>query len=322
MITLAVLIGCSSPTTRSRQLLGQADHSGGIANVGTDTSLAIPTNFAVENNGTGTDKFLKLSWTPVAGATGYRVYRAIYPTIMHKTNPQDQEFKLLQELTQPFPLPTKIDVKHNIPEVPLRRYAYYVTATRYYGESNFSQMITGWRVPVDEVEALRDLDYTVHFAQTRIPKFGEMNLDEIVNGRGGGTYHFTSKITKMRSDFKSYCNFEVILNGTPKMAINMSPIGTKMNGETLITGLYNARTIHKDFLGTVGGLSAGGQIVMEYDHPTRGLLKRAFDYKEASRFMRSVALTADEIYPAPPRREWDESDSSYVRTRALKFKDG
>ena len=309
LIIFCVLISCMSPTTRSRPLAGSADHSGGIANVGSDAILPAPGGFTVSNNHTTTEKYLTLQWTPVPEATGYRVYRAVFPYHGETADLPDQAFKLLTEISQPYPLPATMSYNHWIPEVPLRRYQYRVTATRYWGESKFSDTLTGYRKPVDLIEAARDIDYTMHFAQSRIPNFGEMNLDETVLGRASGSYHYMSKITKSLSKFENYAEFETILNGNPKMVPTLKPLGVKMNGDIVATGLYNAKITYKDLVGVLGGLTAAGSITIEYE----GQTPQTFDYKDAKNFMKTVATTADEVHPAPPRREWDEADPNYVR---------
>ena len=308
LIIFTVLISCMSPSTRSRPLAGSADHSGGIANVGSDAALAAPGGFTVSNNHTTTEKYLTLEWTPVPEATGYRVYRAVFPHHGETADLPDKAFKLLTEISQPYPLPVTMSYNHWIPEVPLRRYQYRVTATRYWGESKFSDTLTGYRRPVDLIEAARDMDYTMHFAQSRIPNFGAMNLDETVLGRASGSYHYMSKMTKSLSKFDHYADFETILNGNPQMQITLWPMGVKMNGDINATGLYNAKIIYNDLVGVLGGLTAGGSITIEYENQSQ-----TFDYKDAKNFMKTVATTSDEVHPAPPRREWDESDPNYVR---------
>lgn len=308
LIIFTVLISCMSPTTRSRPLVGSADHSGGIANVGSDGTLATPEEFTVLNNYTTTEKYLTLQWTPVPEATGYRVYRAVFPHHGKTADLPDKAFKLLTEISQPYPLPVTMTYKHWIPEVPLRRYQYRITATRYWGESKFSDTLTGYRRPVDLIEAAKDMDYTMHFAQSRIPNFGTMNLDETVLGRASGGYHYMSTMTKSLSKFDHYADFETILSGDPKIQITLQPMGVKMSGDINATGLYNAKITYNDLVGVLGGLTAGGSITIEY-----GNQSQTFDYKDAKNFMKTVATTADEVHPSPPRREWDESDPNYVR---------
>ncbi len=304
-----LLFSCMSPTTRSRMLVGTADHSGGIVNVGSDVTLAAPGDFTVSNNHTTTEKYLTLQWKPVPEATGYRVYRAVFPHHGETADLPDKAFKLLTEISQPYPLPATMTYNHQIPEVPLRRYQYRITALRYWGESVFSNTITGNRKPVDSIEAARDMDYTMQFAQGRIPNFGSMGLDDTVLGRASGSYHYMSKINKSLSHFENYADFETILNGNPKMQITLRPMGVKMNGTISATGLYNAKITYNDLVGVLGGLTAGGSITIEYESHS----PQSFSYEEAKKFMKTVATTADEVHPAPPRREWDESDPNYVR---------
>ncbi len=308
-VAFSFFISCTTPTKRSRPLTGSADHSGGIANVGSDELLPAPSDFNVKNNGTKTEKYLTLEWTPVPDATGYRIYRAVYPHHAQTGDLPDKAFKLLIEMSQPYPLPDKMTYDHQIPEVPLRRYQYRITATRYWGESHFSDPINGNRKPVDLIEAARDMDYTMHFAQSSIPNFGAMGLDETVFGRASGNYHYMSRINKSLSRFDNYADFETILNADPQMQITISPMGVKMTGDVNATGLYEAKITYNGLVGVIGGLTKGGSIKVEYDGKNQ-----TFEYTEAKKFMKTVAATADEVHPAPPRREWDEADLNYVRT--------
>ncbi|MGL4524176.1 MAG: hypothetical protein ACRCVN_01460 [Spirochaetia bacterium] len=319
-LILFILASCGPPTTRRRPLVGNADHSGGIANVGTDKDLGIPSDFFVDNHMTANEKFLTLSWNAVSDATGYRIYRAVYATSEHMADPQPKEFKLLQEITQPYPLPSRISINHPIPEVPLRRYAYYVTATRYYGESDFSQMIYGWRMPVDEIEALKDMDYSMHFAQSSISNFGEMNIDTTVLARASGSYEYSSKIGKAISNFRYYVDFETTIHGSPRISVTLSPLGIKMNGTIQATGLYTAKITYENLQAVQGGFTQSGIVKIEYDHPSRGKLTKSLDASEARKVMKTVAFNADDVWPKPPRREWDEADPNYVRTIRKSYK--
>lgn len=310
---IVFLLACAAPTARAKPIVGSADHSGGIANVGSDTSLSVPLNFIVKNNKTAKEKYLDLEWDTIPDATGYRVYRAVYPTYLHTGDLEDRAYKLLSEITQLYPRPTKMFYRHNIPEVPLRRYAYRVTAVRYWGESNFSQTITGHRLPVSATEALMDMDYNMHFPQSSIPDFGGMNVDEMVLGRASGSYEYASQLAKKSSKFTNYADFEMILNGDPKIDIILNPIGIRMSGDVFATGLYTAKMTYENLTGAVGGLVQGGNILIEYDHPDLGNTRNSFNYKEANKFMKTVPITTDDIFPSPPRREWDESDPNYVR---------
>lgn len=292
----------------TRLAVGSADHSGGIVNVGSDTTLPAPADFTIQNNYTTQEKYLRLAWTPVPEATGYRIYRAVFPHHGETADMPDQAFKLLAEISQPYPLPSEMTYDHQIPEVPLRRYQYRITSVRDWGESEFSAVLTGYRKPVDPLEAARDIDYTMHFGQSRIDRFGEMGMDVTELGRASGTYHYMSKMTKSLNHYSGYANFETILNGNPNMSITLSPPGAKMTGDIHASGLYEATLTYNDLLGVLGGLTKGGSITIKYNGKSE-----TYSYTEAKKFMKTVATSTDEKHPTPPRREWDEADPNYVR---------
>lgn len=307
-VSFISLISCMAPSTRSRAYVGSADHSGGVVNVGSDTALGVPQDFAVANNGTDAEKYLILEWTPVPEATGYRVYRAVYPHYLETGDlPEGTAFKLLTEISQPYPLPNKMTYHHHIPEVPLRRYQYRITALRDWGESHFSNPVTGYRKPIDNIEALRDMDYTIHFAQSQIEGFGQAFKNVIQPGRASGTYSYASGL-KPLNEYTNYADFETILNGSPSMKV-VGLSGANMDGSVKATGLYEATLTYNNLQGAVGGLTKGGSITIDYKGSPE-----TFDWDRAKQFMKTVAATADEVHPMPPRREWDESDPNYVRS--------
>ncbi len=127
-----------------------------------------------------------------------------------------------------------------MPSVPLRRYAYRVTSVNEEGESVFSKTVEGYyRMPMDEKEVLKDMDYTIHFAQSSIPHFGQMGLKVIVPGRASGIYYYASEMTNITSQFENYADFETVLNGNPKITVTLNPMGTRMNGNITAWGLLS-----------------------------------------------------------------------------------
>ena len=299
---------------RSRVNVGNADHSAEIAQVGTNLLLPAPAGVQLENNATAEQKYLMLRWNFVPGATGYRVYRAVYPAHTYTSGLPDQAFKRLIELhAEDFLHKDMMEFRNDLPSVPLRRYAYRVTSVNEEGESVFSETVEGYRMPVDEKEALEDMDYTIHFAQSSIPGFGKMGLKVIVPGRASGTYYYASEMTNIRSQFENYADFETILNGNPRMTVSLNPMGTRMNGNITASGLYHATMTYNNLIGVLGGLTKGGSISITYLHPVRGSLSSTYNYQEAKTFMKSVITEDREAQGHPPASEWDEADPGYIR---------
>lgn len=157
------------------------------------------------------------------------------------------------------------------------------------------------------------MNYTVHFAQSAIPKFGEMGLKETIVGRGSGTYNYASEITNIKSQFSSYADFETILNGAPGMKVSLVPAGVYMKGSIIVTSLYNAKLTNHNLFGIVGGYSTKGSVTIEYQHPTRGTLTATYNFDQARSLMKTVAGNSSEKQPRPPASEWDESSPGYTR---------
>lgn len=325
---LVLLFACQSPMSY-RQSIGNANHddtsnvgsSGGGSGNGsaggsgsTETVLVPPQEFFIVNNKTATQAYLTLKWKTVQGAKKYRVYRAVYPTHTYQSNLDSRAYKLLKEVT-PYGWGTIDYLTYNyyIPYVPLRRYSFYVTAVNDTGESNFAGPVVGYRMPMDEKEALQDMDYTIHFAQSAINNFGAQGLQADVQGRGSGTYHYASKWNYQASRFTNYADFETVLNGAPGMKVSLIPQGVYMNGTITASGLYSAKLTYHDLFGVVGGYSTKGSVTIEYDHPTRGTLKRTYSFNEAKNQMKTIASTASEKQSRPPESEWNEASHFYNR---------
>ncbi len=315
VLIFVLIISCKNPITRNRITVGDADYSAEIAQVGSNLNLAPPENVKLENNATAEQKYLMLRWDLVPGATSYRVYRAVYPTHTYTSGLPDRSFKRLIELdAHDYHHKDVMEFRNDLPSVPLRRYAYRVTAVNEEGESAFSNMVEGYRLPVDEKEALEDMDYTIHFAQSSIPGFGQMGLKTIVPGRASGTYYYASEMTNIKSQFDNYADFETILNGNPKLSVTLNPIGTKMNGNITASGLYHATMTYNNLIGVVGGLTKGGSISITYLHPVLGSISSTYGYQEAEKFMKSVATQESDVQGPPAASEWDEANPGYVRS--------
>lgn len=309
-----ILISCVVPTVQSGIGIGDADFGDTSANVGSNPHLSAPQNLTVLNNKTTKDTFLELKWDPVDKAGGYAVYRAVYPTSV-QTHLEDKNFKFFAVVKGS----QTTSYKYEIPGIPLRRYVFRVTALNKDGESHFSQSADGWRLPVDAEEALRDIDYTIHFAQSQVKGFGSAGKKVTLKGRGSGVYVYNTPIFgRLQSSFSSYADFETVLNGSPQMQVTTSPLGMKMNGDIQVTGLYNATLTYIDLQGVTGGLTKGGKIKISYQNPNLSKPdEKEYTYQQAKSLMRSVAETEAEKAPAPPRSEWDESSPSF--TRAIRY---
>ncbi len=314
-----LLIACQSPMSY-RQSIGKANFDD-MSNVGSSGSgsdhlgsaLSAPEEFQIINNKTATETYLVLTWKKVDGAKKYRVYRAVYPTHTYQSNLDTRAYKLLQEVIPAWDSKEYLTFDYHIPHIPLRRYSFYVTAVNDTGESNFAGPVVGYRMPTDEKEALQDMDYTIHFAQTAIKNFGNQGLQADVQGRGSGTYHYASKWNYQASRFTNYADFETVLNGALRMKVSLIPQGVYMNGVITASGLYSARLTYHDLFGVVGGYSKSGSVTIEYDHPTRGTLKRTYSFNDAKNLMKTIASTAAEKHSRPPESEWNEASASYNR---------
>lgn len=315
LFTIFVFISCEIPTRRSSAVVGDVDHSGSQGGVGTNDKL-VPPQIFVLNNKTSQDKYLTLQWASVPNADTYVIYRAVYPTHAHASGSlESKAYKKHIEIPAD-PLTSTMFYNDPIPNLPLRRYSYVITAVNNNGESDFSSFVDGYRVPVDEEEALLDIDYTMHFVQSSIPNFGKQGLEVTVTDRANaGTYHYVSKATKIKSEFSNYGDFETILtNGQGfSMKINWSPLGTKMNGPIHAKGLYDATVTYENLVGVEGGYTRSGNIIITYQHPEKGVLTRKYSYDQARSLLKTVAHDASEVYPHPPKSEWDESDPGYTR---------
>lgn len=315
LFMIFAFISCAIPTRRSSAGVGDADHSGGQGGVGSNDKL-VPPQIFVLNNKTSQDKYLTLQWASVPDADMYVIYRAVYPTHVHASGSlESKAYKKHIEIPAD-PLASTMSYNDPIPHLPLRRYSYVITAVNKNGESSFSSFVDGYRVPMDEEEALLDMDYTMHFVQSSIPNFGKQGLEVTVTDRANaGTYHYASKVTKIKSEFSNYGDFETILtNGQGfSMKINWSPLGTKMNGPIHAKGLYNATLTYDNLVGVEGGYTRSGNITITYEHPEKGTLTRKYSYEQARALLKTVAHDASEVYPHPPKSEWDESDPNYTR---------
>lgn len=301
-------ISCVVPTMQSGIGIGNTDFSDTSSNVGSNPTLSAPKNLEILNNKTATETFLTLSWDSVSQAGGYVIYRAVYPTLV-QTQLEEKAFKFFTVLKGTH----NTSYQYQIPHVPFRRYAFRVTAINGEGESYFSQSVDGWRLPISEEEALKDIDYTIHFAQSQVKGFGSSGKNVNLKGRGGGTYLYSTPIIgKLQSKFSSYADFETVIDGDPQMQITFSPLGMKMNGSLNISGLYTATLTYIDLQGVEGGLTKGGQIKITY-HSPQGIKEKTYSYQQAKTFMRSVAETEAEKSPSPPSSEWDESDPGFTR---------
>lgn len=308
LLVETILISCVVPSAQRSIGIGESDFSNTSSNVGSNPELTPPQNLQVVNNATSKETFLSLKWDPVEGAGGYAVYRAVYPTTMQRQL-EDKAYKFFVVLNGA----NNTSYEYHIPDIPLRRYSFRVTAINLQGESYFSNPVDGWRLPVNAQEALQDIDYTIHFAQSQVPGFGSAGKKVTLNGRGSGTYLYSTPIFgKLQSKFSSYSDFETIIDGDPQMQTTMSPMGMKMNGDLKISGLYKATLTYIDLQGVEGGLTKGGSIKIVYDNP-EGTEEKTYGYKEAKTFMRSVAEYESEKSPAPPASEWDESKSEFTR---------
>lgn len=303
-----IFISCSVPSTQRGIGIGDADFSDTSSNVGSNPDLPAPQNLKVLNNKTATETFLSLQWDPVPNADGYALYRAVYPTTM-QSHLEDKAYRFFMVIKGS----NNTGYQYPIPHVPLRRYSFRVTAINLKGESDFSAPVDGWRLPVDEKEALMDIDYTIHFAQSQVPGFGSAGKNVTLKGRGSGTYLYSTPVMgKIQSRFSSYADFETIINGDPKMQVTLNPMGMKMNGALNVSGLYNATLTYINLQGVEGGLTKSGSIKISYQSP-EGLKEKTYDYRDAKVFMRSVAEYESEKSPAPPASEWDESKPEFTR---------
>ncbi len=287
-------------------------------NVGQNISyyekLMPPENIVVVNNQTGTEKYLTLQWPSVPEAESYRIYYAVYPTYQHKSGSlKAKDYRLLVEI------PARADNvsmrwNHNIPQIPLRRYSYRLSCVSEDEESNLSEAVDGWRIPINEEEALRDIDYNIHFAQASVPNFGRQGQETVIHGRASGNYVYASKMTKIMSKFDNYADFETILNGNPSMKISLFPLGVRMHGNISVSGLYRAVVTYDDLFCVVGGYTRKGSIKIAYHHPSKGVLQKNYNYDQIRSLLKTVAYDANEVKPKPPASEWDESDSEYTHT--------
>ncbi len=319
LLMIFAFISCAVPTRRSSAGVGDADHSDSQGEVGSNDKLVPPKLFVLNNN-TFQDKYLTLQWDSVPDADAYVIYRAVYPTHAHASGSLEAKaYKRHIEIPADR-LASTMSYHDPIPHLPLRRYSYVITAVNGNGESSFSGFVDGYRVPVDAQEALLDIDYTMHFVQSGIPNFGKQGLEVTVTDRANaGTYHYASKMTKIKSEFSNYGDFETILtNGRDfSMKINWSPLGTRMNGTIHAKGLYNATVTYKDLVGVEGGFTRSGEIIITYYLPSGAKEERKYSYEEARKLLKTVAHNAAELHPRPPKSEWDESDPGYTRAARM-----
>ena len=314
LCTIVIFFGsCGRATLHQSANVTQSENNDNLPVRVVYDKMTAPRNVSVLNNKTGTEKYLTLQWTPVAGAQSYRIYYAVYPTYQYKSGSlAAKDYKLLVEI--PARTGTLMTWNHNIPQIPLRRYSYRITSVNDREESALSSAADGWRIPIDEEEALKDIDYNIHFAQTSVPNFGRQGQDAVIHGRASGVYFYASKMSKIMSKFEDYADFETILNGNPSMKISLFPLGVRMKGDIDVSGLYKAVMTYDDLFCVVGGYARKGKIKIVYYHPSKGILQKDYTYDQIRNLLKTVAYDANEVKPRPPASEWDESDSEYIHT--------
>ena len=314
LCTIVIFFGsCGKATLHQSANVTQSENNDNLPVQVVYDKMTAPQNVSVLNNKTGTEKYLTLQWTPVAGAQSYRIYYAVYPTYQYKSGSlAAKDYKLLVEI--PARTGTLMIWNHDIPQIPLRRYSYRITSVNDREESALSLAADGWRIPIDEEEALRDIDYNIHFAQTAVPNFGRQGQEAVIQGRASGGYFYASKMSKIMSRFENYADFETILNGNPSMKISLFPLGVRMKGDIDVSGLYKAVMTYDDLFCVVGGYTRKGKIKIAYYHPSKGILQKGYSYDQIRNLMKTVAYDANEVKPRPPVGEWDESDLEYTHT--------
>ena len=255
-----------------------------------------PQNISVRNNKTAT-KSMEIRWDNVANARSYNVYRA---TLSHKgSNPDNLEvghFKFLgNSQNAAFGL--------NFNTYPIRRYVYMVKAVDRGGaEGVFTKTDVVWRYPVDLVDFAKDVDYTIVQAQTQIPNFGQNGSGATIQARASGSYLYKAGFSGSKNHWRQYSSFEVIIDG--EQEVKIAGIGATLDGPAYISGLYSGTITYVLLKAGIGGYVQNGRMIIEYNHPTQGLLIETWDAAKAGGYLQSVVLDGkEEFTPLPPYEE-------------------
>lgn len=248
----------------------------------------IPTmtlNVIVQNNKTSEEIF-SIIWDKVPKAQTYNIYKVTLSSLNASIDRlQKKDFI---KIATSDALRYKIQLK----EIPFRRYVFLIEAVDTNNKIlgvDLSEIV--WRYPATIEEFIQDVDFTMLKAHTKITNFGIGGSRQIVKGRVQGEYNYFACLINARSIWKNYANFEIILNGIPKITTSVFPIGALMNGAINISGLYEGQLIYNNLLGQSGAITSGGSITARYKHPKTGWIEKTFSYKEASKLFKTVILS-------------------------------
>ncbi|MGL4367786.1 MAG: fibronectin type III domain-containing protein [Brevinemataceae bacterium] len=264
--------------------------------VGAVQKIQTPRAFQILNNRTSKHKYLSLSWDFVDGATKYRVYRA---TFKHR-------FETISDLSESrYTLITELDntskfYNDPLPQIPLRRYAYKVSAVNDAGEESLkSSPIEGYRLPNDINEFIRDVDYSIYYTQYQINNFGSIGVAAVVKGRGGGCYDYSSQFSSIRNNWLNLTQFEITLDGNPRMDVIINPAGSAMNGPVNVSGIYKGSIEYIGVQALAGGTVAAGSIKAVYHNPSKGVEQTTRSVADLNVLMITIRIGNDPPYSPP-----------------------
>ncbi|MGL4367627.1 MAG: hypothetical protein ACRCTQ_05045 [Brevinemataceae bacterium] len=254
------------------------------------STVIINNGITVNGHMKATDIF-HLEWPTVKQADTYNIYQVF---LCNKTTqvPSGINKSFFDQIDSTSKNHVAVKVHH----IPIRRYIFYVEALDNKGLviTNFSSSIV-YRYPKDVKEFMKDVDFTMAHAHRQIQNFGLAGSKATIKGLVEGTYDYFADVFNAKSKWNNFTSFEVTLTGDPRITMVPFPIGAEMTGNIKVSGLYQGEIIYNKLLGQNEGVTAGGSITARYQHPEKGWIEKTFDYKDASKFLKTVVLSRNSI---------------------------
>ncbi|MGL4561459.1 MAG: hypothetical protein ACRCV0_04125, partial [Brevinema sp.] len=227
---------------------------------------------------------VELQWILDTNASTYEVYKATLENKLAQIKYiKNKDFHKISTLSTNF---TTIS---NLNQLPRRRYVFLVKA--YDKKNNLIQEFISPEVytyPRNPTEFLQEIDFTIAHAQQQIPNFGLAGSSDTIKGAVQGEYEYAANLFHPKSNWNNYASFETILSGVPDMHPSVIPPGVIMDGSIKISGLFEGALIYHNLVGLSQGLTGGGTIEVQYQHPTKGIMKQTYTHTDSAKFLISV----------------------------------